>query len=162
MSRRYKREVFASRVEKIKSIMPHACIGADVIVGFPAESDDDFQITFDFLEQLDLSYLHVFPYSERPNTKAILIGNKVDPSKKERRSKLLGELSELKRKKFYLANQGRQESVIFESRMKGGLMTGFSSNYIKVEASYKKELIGVITPIMLKNISSTGNYQVEI
>lgn len=161
MSRRYKREVFASRIEKIKSILPHACVGADVIVGFPGESDDDFQTTFDFIENLDISYLHVFPYSERPNTKAIVIENKVNPSKKERRSKLLIELSEMKRKKFYHLNQGRKESVIFESRIKGGFMTGFTSNYIKVEAAYKKELIGVSSPVELSSIGETGNYKVD-
>lgn len=154
MSRRYNREVFASRVSKIKTEMPFACIGADVIVGFPTETDDDFNDTFQFIDGLDVSYLHVFSFSDRPNTKAFTMSNKIQPQVKERRSKVLHELSEQKRKKFYQYNIGRSETVIFESRMKGDMMTGFTSNYIKVEAKYDSGLIGKVSKAVIseKNI----------
>lgn len=158
MGRRYRRDIFASRVQKIKAIMPQACIGADVIVGFPGETDEDFHQTFTFIDSLDLSYLHVFPYSERPNTRAMGLEYKVQPMQKERRCKTLLELSEEKRKKFYKQNEGRKESVIFESRMVNGLMFGFTKNYIKVEVPFNKDLIGVQTNVKLQQISQSGNY----
>jgi threonylcarbamoyladenosine tRNA methylthiotransferase MtaB len=162
MSRRYKREVFASRVEKIKTEMPYACVGADVIIGFPGENDENFNDTFQFIDKLDVSYLHVFPFSERPNTKAFLMSNKIQPQVKERRSKLLLELSEQKRKNFYQNNIGRVEKVIFELRLKGDKMTGFSSNYIKVEAPYNKSLIGRVISLRLIDFSGSGNFDVNI
>jgi threonylcarbamoyladenosine tRNA methylthiotransferase MtaB len=162
MSRRYKRELFASRVENIKKLMPDACIGVDVIVGFPGETDDDFIDAYNFINSLDISYLHVFSYSERPNTKAIELKNKIEPSVKERRSKVLTELSEQKRKKFYLQNIGRNEKVIFESRILNDKMTGFTSNYIKVESDFNKDLIGKVLAVKLKGIGINGNCNVEI
>ncbi len=162
MRRRYDRKVFENRVKHIKSLMPNACIGADVIVGFPGESDDDFADTFAFIESLEISYLHVFPFSERPNTKAFLLNGKVSPSVKERRCKTLIELSELKRKQFYVNNLGRNEKIIFESRNLNGKMNGFSSNYIKAETDYHKHLIGKISHSQFIEINENGNVLVNI
>jgi threonylcarbamoyladenosine tRNA methylthiotransferase MtaB len=162
MSRRYNRETFASRVNYIKEIMPFAAIGADVIVGFPNESDDNFKETFDFISSLDISYLHVFPFSERPNTKAFSLPNKISPLVKEERCSQLVSLSEQKRKKFYETNIGRKEKVIFESRIKGNLMHGFTSNYIKVEAPYNKNLIGNVTQVEITEVSNDDNCLVNI
>jgi len=158
MGRRYNRELFSSRILKIKSLMPYSCIGADIIAGFPGESDDDFNDSYSFIESLDLSYLHVFPYSERPGTRAVNFPGKVGPSVKERRCRILSELSDLKRNNFYQKNFGRNEKVIFESGLINGLMTGYTSNYIKVEAPYKKEMIGKMLEVTLLNLSNKGNY----
>jgi threonylcarbamoyladenosine tRNA methylthiotransferase MtaB len=161
MSRRYNRELYASRVESIKAAMPFACIGVDVIVGFPGETDEDFLDTYKFIDSIDISHLHVFPYSERPNTKAIEFDHKNEPSVKERRCKLLMELSEQKRKIFYNSNIGREEKVIFESRSINNKMVGFTSNYIKVESDYKKELIGVVSSVKLLEINNNGNFNIS-
>lgn len=155
MGRRYRREVFASRVNYIRHTMPFACIGADVIVGFPGETDELFEETYHFIQSLDISYLHVFPFSDRPNTKAFEMKNKVEPRIKEMRSKKLLDLSREKRKKFYQLNEGRSEKVIFESRIRKNYMYGFTSNYIKVEAPYNQELIGKVTRIEIGKL--TGN-----
>lgn len=155
MGRRYRREVFASRVNYIRHTMPFACIGADVIVGFPGETDELFEETYHFIQSLDISYLHVFPFSDRPNTKAFEMKNKVDPRIKEMRSKKLLDLSREKRKKFYQLNEGRSEKVIFESRIRKNYMYGFTSNYIKVEAPYNQELIGKVTRVEVGKL--TGN-----
>jgi threonylcarbamoyladenosine tRNA methylthiotransferase MtaB len=162
MSRRYKRELFAQRVELIKQIMPNACIGADVIVGFPGETEEDFDDTFNFIENINLSYLHVFPYSERANTKAITIDKKIDPAIKDNRCQRLTGLSELKRKNFYEENLGRTEIVIFESKIVNNKMSGFTGNYIKSETDYNKELIGKTTRVKLMNINDKGSVEVEI
>ncbi|HOK50570.1 MAG: tRNA (N(6)-L-threonylcarbamoyladenosine(37)-C(2))-methylthiotransferase MtaB [Bacteroidales bacterium] len=155
MGRRYRREVFASRVNYIRHTMPFACIGADVIVGFPGETDELFEETYHFIQSLDISYLHVFPFSDRPNTKAFEMKNKVEPRIKEMRSKKLLDLSREKRKKFYQLNEGRSEKVIFESRIRKNYMYGFTSNYIKVEAPYNQELIGKVTRVEVGKL--TGN-----
>lgn len=155
MGRRYRREVFASRVNYIRQVMPFACIGADVIVGFPGETDELFDETYRFIQGLDISYLHVFPFSDRPNTKAFDMKDKVDPRIKELRSKMLIALSREKRKKFYQINQGRTEKVIFESRIRQRHMYGFTSNYIKVEAPYNQQLIGEISRVEIGSL--TGN-----
>src|SRR5664279_5692423 len=133
MARRYRREVFSDRVHYIKAVMPFACIGADVIVGFPGESEENFNDTFNFIKSLPVSYLHVFSYSERQNTKAALLDGKVSQGEKEHRSRKLIELSEEKRREFYLNNLGTESEILFESRAVQGMLLGFTSNYIKVE-----------------------------
>ncbi len=162
MGRRYRRETFESRVNYIKNVLPDACIGADVIVGFPGETDNDFDDTFKFIDNLNISYLHVFPFSDRPNTKAFQLPDKVDPKIKERRSKVLIELSEQKRKKFYSSNLGKPEKVIFESRMRQNLMFGFTSNYIKVEAPFQKSLIGKTCNVLLDKLTNNETCSVII
>ncbi|HOT14254.1 MAG TPA: tRNA (N(6)-L-threonylcarbamoyladenosine(37)-C(2))-methylthiotransferase MtaB [Bacteroidales bacterium] len=152
MGRRYKREVFAARVKAIKEVMPYACIGADVIVGFPGETDDDFMDAFEFIKSLPVSYLHVFPFSERPNTKAFDMKGKLSPQVKERRSKALIELGNVKKEAFIQENIGRKETVIFESKLKDGQMHGFTSNYIKVSAPYDKKLIAALSAVTLDEV----------
>lgn len=142
--------------------MPFACIGADVITGFPGETDDDFDDTLSFIRSLNINYLHIFPYSERPNTKAALMGNKIQPIVKTERSRFLRELSDTKRREFYEINAGRTEKVIFESRKINELMHGFTSNYIKVEAPYKKEYVGSVREVLLENTTVSGNFRINV
>ena len=162
MNRRYNINLFASRVNRIKSLMPFACIGTDVIVGFPGETEEDFDMTYSFLESLDVNYLHVFPFSERPDTKAVLLKNKVKSIEKTKRSRLLLQMSESKKTGFYALNAGRTENVIFESKNHFGKMFGFTSNYIKVEAPFNKDLIGRVMEIKLKTINLKGNFEVDL
>lgn len=157
MSRRYKRELFAQRIEQIRQLSPNACIGADVIVGFPGETDEDFADTLDFIKNLDINYLHVFPYSERPNTKAIGFDGKVSPKQKELRSKALIELSERKRLLFYTQQLGKQEQVLFETSITKGMMSGFTRNYIRVEVPVIKHIPGTIVTVQLNSINSNGH-----
>lgn len=160
MSRRYQRQVFAERVQKIKAVMPNACIGVDVIVGFPGETDEFFVDTYSFLEGLDISYLHVFSYSERRNTKAVLLPGKVTPKDKEMRSKQLIDLSEKKRHHFYQSNVGKKFDVLFESQASKGKMFGFTPNYIKVETKFDSNLINKNIKVKLMNILPSGNMDV--
>lgn len=162
MGRRYRREVFASRINYIRHVMPYACIGADVIVGFPGESDELFDETYRFIQHLDISYLHVFPFSDRPNTKAFDMQNKVEPRVKEMRSKILLDLSREKRKNFYQRNAGRTENVIFEARIRQNQMYGFTSNYIKVEAPYRQDLIGKISRVEIGEMTGSESCRVKI
>ncbi|MCX7986613.1 MAG: tRNA (N(6)-L-threonylcarbamoyladenosine(37)-C(2))-methylthiotransferase MtaB [Bacteroidales bacterium] len=162
MGRRYKREVFESRIKYIRQVLPFAGIGADVIVGFPGETDELFDETYQFIQNLDLTYLHVFPFSDRPNTKAFEMKGKVNPKIKERRSKLLIELSNEKRKKFYRLNTGRKEKVIFEARIRQHHMYGFTTNYIKVEAPYDSRLIGNISLVEIGEMSDNESCKVKI
>ena len=140
--------------------MPHASVGVDVIVGFPGETEELFLETYNFIKQLDISYLHVFPFSERPNTRAFDMPNKVGHKEKEKRSKMLIDLSEEKKRLFYLSNVGRVEKVIFEGLMKMNKMYGFTSNYIKVETDYDKSQVGKIVEVSLLNINKDGNFVV--
>jgi len=149
MARRYRRELYAQKVALIHKYIPRVAIGADVIVGFPGETDDDFEETRVFIENLNLAYLHVFPYSERPGTKSIDLTGKVKTADAECRSKILIELSETKRKLFYQQHAGQRFQVIFEQRSKGGMMTGFTDNYIKVEAPYNAFMIGKTVAVVL-------------
>ncbi|HOW41455.1 MAG TPA: tRNA (N(6)-L-threonylcarbamoyladenosine(37)-C(2))-methylthiotransferase MtaB, partial [Bacteroidales bacterium] len=142
MRRRYRRSLFASKVETIREIIPLAGIGADVIVGFPGETDDDFSDTYNFLESLPLSYLHVFTFSERPDTVAENLPGKVADSVKEKRSKALINLSEIKHEKFMELNKGKSTEVLFERSKSDGLISGFSSNYIRVEYPWNSKLAG--------------------
>lgn len=151
MRRRYKREVFADRIYQIKDKMPHAFIGVDVIVGFPTETDDEFIDTYNFLEQLSPSFLHVFPYSVRPNTVAAEMPQ-VQSKAITERAKKLGELSSILHNKFYNQNIGRASKVLFESTLKNGKMFGFTENYIKVQTDYNKALINQIVEVELLSV----------
>jgi threonylcarbamoyladenosine tRNA methylthiotransferase MtaB len=157
MKRRYKRELFADRVMKIKEMMPYAGIGADIITGFPGESDSDFEETWQFVAGLPLSYLHVFRFSERPGTPAAELTDKVPHKKAGERSKRLIKLSEGKRMAFNLMNAGRTENVLFEHARQEGFVEGFTTNYIRVLVPYVKGLAGTIRSVTLLGSTGTGD-----
>jgi threonylcarbamoyladenosine tRNA methylthiotransferase MtaB len=144
MRRRYKRELYAERVNLIKKLMPHCCIGVDVIVGFPSESDADFKETFDFLHSLDISYLHVFTYSERDNTHALNIQPVVPMNIRHERNKTLRNLSYMKMQYFTQQHEGQTRKVLFEGHVKNNMMEGYTDNYIKITAPYKEEWVNEI------------------
>jgi threonylcarbamoyladenosine tRNA methylthiotransferase MtaB len=154
MHRRYLRELYAERVAKIKSLMPHCCIGADVIVGFPSETQEDFLDTYHFLNELDVSYLHVFTYSERDNTAALAIKEVVPQQQRQERSKMLHILSDKKRRHFYEQNVGRVATVLFEKDIANGMMEGFTENYIRVVAKYDPLLINELKRVEMTNINA--------
>lgn len=145
MRRRYKRELYADRVAIIKTLMPHCCIGADVIVGSPGETEEDFRATCDFLEALDISYLHVFTYSERDHTAALSITPVVPVHTRHERNKILRSLSYRKMRYFTGQHMGQTREVLFESRNKEGMMEGYTDNYIKIAAPYREELVNTVT-----------------
>lgn len=159
MGRRYLRELYEDRVAKIKSLMPHCCIGVDVIVGFPGETDELFLETYNFLNELDISYLHVFTYSERANTRAVEMDEVVPLKKRNERSKMLRILSEKKRRKFYDENLGKTFTVLFEEDIEDGKMHGFTENYIRVAAKYDPILINELKPVTLSMINEKGNVE---
>jgi len=144
MRRRYRRELYTEKVQKIKSLMPHCCIGVDVIVGFPSESDAHFQDTYDFLHGLDISYLHVFTYSERANTAALDINPVVPQQVRQERNKMLRNLSFKKMQYFTGQHTGETRSVLFESHAKNGMMEGYTDNYIKVSTPFREEWVNQI------------------
>jgi threonylcarbamoyladenosine tRNA methylthiotransferase MtaB len=144
MRRRYRRELYVERVKLIKTLMPHAAIGVDVIVGFPGESDADFQDTFDFLHELDVAYLHVFTYSERDNTHALTIGPVVPVPVRHERNKILRNLSYMKTQYFNQQYAGTTRKVLFEKNAKSGMMEGYTDNYIKVVSPYKQEWVNQV------------------
>lgn len=140
MRRRYQRDLYEDRIAYIKQLMPHCCIGVDVIVGFPSESDEDFQETFDFLHSIDISYLHVFTYSERANTLAVDIDPVVPKNVRQERNKILRNLSYKKLQYFTEQHQGQTRPVLFESAKQDGTISGYTDNYIKIDTSYLPEL----------------------
>lgn len=144
MRRRYKRELYASRVSYIKSLMPHCAIGVDVIVGFPGETDEDFKETFDFLHQLDVSYLHVFTYSERDNTAALDIKPVVPVHIRNERNKSLRNLSYMKMQYFTNQHSGQTRKVLFEHNDKNGMMEGYTDNYIRITTPFREEWVNEI------------------
>ena len=156
MRRRYVRELYAERVEKIKLLMPHCCIGVDVIVGFPGETHDDFIETYKFLNELDISYLHVFTYSERDNTHAISLDNVVPIKERNDRSKMLHILSDKKRRKFYEYQVGGTFNVLFEDDVEDGMMHGFTENYVRVSAKYDPMLINELIKVVITKINDHG------
>lgn len=162
MQRRYNRELFKSRVDKIKLVMPDAFIGVDVIVGFPDETDDDFNESYRFLEELDASFYHVFSYSERPNTKSAGFENKIPKNIISTRSKKLNDLANKKQTDFYIQNLGKEENVLFEAYKKDDLIFGFTKNYIKVETKYNKSFVGTIKKVKLDAIAPSGNVSVKM
>ncbi|RYD90211.1 MAG: radical SAM protein, partial [Sphingobacteriales bacterium] len=139
MRRRYRRELYAERVALVKERMPHCAIGVDVIVGFPTESDAHFRETFDFLHALDVSYLHVFTYSERAGTKALELEPVVPVQVRNERNKTLRNLSYLKLQHFTEQQRGQKRAVLFEGHEKAGLMEGYTDNYIRIQTSYRQE-----------------------
>ena len=157
MRRRYNRDLYQARVNEIRRVMPHCCIGVDVIVGVPGETEEDFLETFDFINQLDISYLHVFTYSERANTPAAEMENPVPIVERRRRNEMLRILSEKKRQYFYRQYQGQFREVLFEVNKKPGLMSGFTDNYIKIEAPLQPEMINKISTVQLMNITEEGH-----
>jgi threonylcarbamoyladenosine tRNA methylthiotransferase MtaB len=162
MKRRYTRNLFADRVKTIKKMLPLAGIGADVIVGFPGESVSDFEETYNFLESILLSYLHVFSYSERPGTTAVNFPGKVSHEEKERRSKKLITLSESKNREFKNQNAGQTAEVLFEKIRSSGMITGYTGNYIRAEYPWQARLSGQIKKVRMKGISPTGKMSVEL
>ncbi len=144
MRRRYKRELYADRVHLIKTLMPHCCIGVDVIVGFPSESEEDFKETFNFLHSLDISYLHVFTYSERDNTPALNIKPVVPMQVRHERNKALRNLSYMKMQYFTEQHRGQARKVLFEGHVNNGMMEGYTDNYIRVTTPYRKEWVNEI------------------
>ena len=161
MGRRYLRELYEDRVSKIKTLLPHACIGVDVIVGFPGETDELFLETYNFLNELNISYLHVFTYSERANTRAVELEGVVPMKKRNERSKMLRILSEKKRRKFYEENLGQTFTVLFEEDVENGMMHGFTENYIRVAAKYDPMLINELKVVTLDAILADGNVGVR-
>jgi threonylcarbamoyladenosine tRNA methylthiotransferase MtaB len=154
MRRRYLTELYTSRVEKIKSLMPHCCIGVDVIVGFPGETHDDFLDTYNYLNGLDISYLHVFTYSERPNTTANKMAGKVPMHERAERSKMLHILSDKKRRHFYDQYLGSTRPVLWEIENDGKIMHGFTDNYIKVKKEYDPVSVNEIEDVTLVEIDT--------
>jgi threonylcarbamoyladenosine tRNA methylthiotransferase MtaB len=159
MGRRYLRELYEDRVFKIKTLMPHACIGVDVIVGFPGETDELFLETYNFLNELDISYLHVFTYSERANTRAAEMEEVIPIKKRNERSKMLRILSEKKRRKFYTENLGKTFTVLFEEDVENGKIHGFTENYIRVAVKYDPMLINELKLLTLDQINEQGNVE---
>lgn len=162
MKRRYQRELYQDRVKLIREMMPNACIGVDVIVGHPGESSELFLETYQFLNELDISYLHVFPYSERANTYAVDIFPKVDGMQKAERSKMLHILSDKKRHAFYESQLNKVGAVLFEESTSNGFMEGFSENYVRVSAPYDPLLINTIQPVRYKALSESGDVKGEV
>ncbi|UOB18235.1 tRNA (N(6)-L-threonylcarbamoyladenosine(37)-C(2))-methylthiotransferase MtaB [Abyssalbus ytuae] len=156
MKRRYLRELYVERVTKIKELMPHACIGVDVIVGFPGETDEHFLQTYHFLNELDISYLHVFTYSERDNTEAAEMENVVPKNVRSKRSKMLRGLSAKKRRAFYEKQIGTIRTVLFEGENKEGYIHGFTDNYVKVKAPWNPELVNTLHTVRLTKIDEDG------
>jgi threonylcarbamoyladenosine tRNA methylthiotransferase MtaB len=162
MRRRYKRDLYADRVAQINALMPHACIGVDVIVGHPGETDELFRETYQFINELPVSYLHVFTYSERPNTTALSIKPVVPGSVRAERSKMLHILSDKKRRAFYESQVGRMATVLFEDDVdhQTGRMQGFTENYVRVVANYDPLRINEVVPVQLTALNADGFMEV--
>ncbi len=161
MKRKYSTKLYATRVDAIRSRMPAACIAADVIVGFPGETEEDFADTQRFLEGLDLSYLHVFSYSKRENTLAARSPGAIPEKVKKERSEILHRLSEEKKKHFYRSNKGGTANVLFESDNSNGFMHGFTENYIRVKTKFNPRLINQVVKTRLEEMDRDGNYVIS-
>ena len=161
MKRRYLSDLYRDRLTQIKSLMPNACVGGDVIVGFPGETDSAFLDTYNFLADLDISYLHVFSYSERPNTEAISLTGVVPTALRNKRSKMLRGLSAKKRRAFYESQLGATVDVLLENDNKKGFITGFSENYVKVRSPWNPMLANTIKRVALKSIDDEGFVRFE-
>lgn len=161
MKRRYLREVYTDRVANIRKVMPHACIGVDVIVGFPGESDEHFLETYHFLNELDISYLHVFTYSERDNTEAAEMDGVVPANVRSKRSKMLRGLSVKKRRAFYESQIGSNRTVLFESENKEGYIHGFTENYVKIKTPWDPALVNTLQNVQLKRIDEDGSVRIQ-
>lgn len=161
MRRRYKTDLYISRVEKIKQLMPQSCIGVDVIVGYPGETDEEFMKTYNFLNELDVSYFHVFTYSERDNTTAVRMEGIVPKNVRTDRSKMLRILSEKKKRAFYEKNVNREEKVVFEKNEDNGMMFGFTENYVKIKTPFNPLMVNQTADVKLKELDKDGIMKVE-
>ena len=161
MKRRYQREVYTERVNKIREVMPNACIGVDVIVGFPGETDEHFLETYNFLNEMNISYLHVFTYSERDDTEAANMNGVVAANVRAKRSKMLRGLSVKKRRAFYESQIGTNRTILFESENKEGYIHGFTENYVKVKTPWNPELVNTLHEINLTRIDDDGSVRME-
>ena len=161
MRRRYKRELYENRVAKIKALMPHCCIGVDVIVGFPGETEEDFLDTYNFLNELDIAYLHVFTYSERANTLAATMEGGVEMSDRKRRNEMLTILSEKKRRFFYQNHLLETRPVLFEQSKEKDKMSGFTDNYIRIETALKTDFLNKTSPVKLNEINEKGLVEIS-
>jgi threonylcarbamoyladenosine tRNA methylthiotransferase MtaB len=164
MRRKYLSDLYVNRVKTIKTLMPNCCIGVDVIIGFPGETEEEFQKTYQFLTELDVSYLHVFTYSERANTTALRIDEVVPMEERQKRSKMLRILSAKKKRKFYEDNIGSQSNyqVLWEGENTDGFMYGFTENYVKVRTEFDSNKVNTTESICLTAISRSGEVDVEI
>ena len=162
MRRKYERSLYAERVAVIRELMPHACIGVDVIVGFPGETHDDFLDTYRFLNELDISYLHVFTYSERVNTTAYKMEGVVPAAERAERSKMLHILSDKKRRFFYEQHVGKSYPVLFEAERDGNFMYGFTPNYIKVKTTYDPLLVNELVEVELTRMADDGTVLCDV
>jgi threonylcarbamoyladenosine tRNA methylthiotransferase MtaB len=160
MGRRYDTALFALRVKKIKSLLPHACIAADLIVGFPAETDELFRQSYEFIRKLEVSYVHVFTYSERDNTRAVKYDKQIPAAERTKRSKIMQQLSSHKKDVFYKENQGLSSLVLWEKDNVKGYMYGFTENYIKVKTSFDPARINNIEKVLLNHLDGDGVYLV--
>ena len=156
MKRRYLSKLYRDRINHVKQVMPNACIGADVIVGFPGETEEEFMETYNFIKSLDLSYLHVFTYSERDNTEALGLSNVVSSNIRSKRSKLLRALSVQLKRKFYMSQLGTIKNVLFEPENRNGFIYGFSNNYVRIKTPWRSSIKDKIIPFKLQNISDDG------
>ena len=161
MKRRYLSDLYSDRLTQIKSLMPQACVGGDVIVGFPGETDSLFLDTYSLLADLDISYLHVFPYSERPNTEAISLPGGVPGQIRNKRSNMLRSLSAKKRRAFYDSQLGTKVDVLFENGNKSGYITGLSENYVRVRTAWNPQLVNKIKNVPLQSIDQEGFVRIE-
>lgn len=162
MRRRYKRELYADRVARIKERMPYCCIGVDVIVGFPGETEEDFLETYRFVNELDVSYLHVFTYSERANTPAAEMEGVVEVGERRRRNEMLRILSDKKQRHFYEQHIHTSRPVLFEARELSGIMSGFTDNYIKINTAYNADLSNKISNVFLESINQNGEMCINV
>ena len=162
MRRKYLKELYVERVNRIKELMPHACIGVDVIIGFPGETEEDFLETYNFLNELDVSYLHVFTYSERKNTTAIKMDGVVPKSERSKRSKMLHILSNKKKRFFYEQFIGKENTVLFESEQHEDYLNGFTDNYIKVRVPFSEDLQNQIKTVTLTKVDMDGVVDVTL
>ncbi len=162
MRRRYRTDLYTDRITRIKALMPDACIGVDVIVGFPGETDQGFQKTYDFIKDLPVSYLHVFTYSERPNTTALRIDAVIPKDVRQERNKQLRYLSHKKKQAFYQSQIGKISQVLFEAEEDNGQMYGFTENYVKVKVPFEPDLVNNIKSVSLESIDRDGIVQVNI
>ena len=161
MKRRYMTSLYSEKIRQIRSFLPNACIGADVIVGYPGETDQIFLETYNYISSLEISYLHVFTYSERDNTEAIKIKNRIDKSTRNKRSKMLRLLSTKKRRHFYKSQLGKSFEVLFESENKKGYITGFTENYIKIRMPWDPKLVNTLLKVKLEKIDDEGFVRVQ-
>ena len=161
MKRRYLKNTYTNRVSRIKEVMPNACIGVDVIVGFPGETDALFLETYNYLNDLEISYLHVFTYSERPNTEAVHLDGVIPKKVRAKRSKMLRGLSAKKRRAFYESQLGNTLTVLFESENKEGYIQGFTENYVKVKTPWNPELVNTLHAITLTEIDEDGTVRLN-